>query len=229
MRILVTGGNSRFAKSLRKINTRYKFFFRDKKQLNILDLNSINKSLKAVKPSIVLHLGGLSRPISIHDKALDKSIDLNIIGTCNIVKACSKKNIKIIYLSTFHVYPGIRGNYKETDGVLPWNKYAWSKLGAESALNLYDNTLIIRVCMTEKPFVHKKAFNNVKSNYMFHEDAAKKIVKLFRYKGLVNVGGKIQTIYQFVKKTNPKIKKKNAKSIPLNQTMNLNKMKKLIG
>ena len=36
-------------------------------------------------------------------------------------------------MSTSYVYEGVRGNYKETDPVLPWNNYAWSKLGGECA------------------------------------------------------------------------------------------------
>ena len=48
-------------------------------------------------PSHVLHLAGLSRPMDIHEKDIIKSIDLNIIGTCNLVKEASKKNAKFIY------------------------------------------------------------------------------------------------------------------------------------
>ena len=88
--------------------------------------------------------------MNLHDKDINRSIDLNIIGTANITKACVKKNVKLIYLSTNYVYPGIRGNYKEIDPVKPFNNYAWSKLGGEASVQLYKNSLILRVCMTEK-------------------------------------------------------------------------------
>ena len=52
--------------------------------------------------------------MNIHDKMINKSIDLNIIGTANLVKVCMKK-IKIIFFSTSYVYPGTKGNYKEND------------------------------------------------------------------------------------------------------------------
>ena len=65
----------------------------------------------------------------IHEKEISKSINLNIIGTCNLVAACSEKKIKIIYFSTQYVYPGKKGNYKETDSLLPTMNYGWSKLG----------------------------------------------------------------------------------------------------
>ena len=69
-------------------------------------------------------------------KNIDISIDNNIIGTCNVVKACKKLKIKLIYLSTSYVYPGLKGNYKETSPLLPYNNYAWSKLGGECAVQM---------------------------------------------------------------------------------------------
>ena len=90
-KILVTGGNGRFAKILKNVKSKYKFIFRSKSELNILSLNSIKKNLKKFKPHYILHLGGLSRPMSEHEKNLSKSIKLNIIGTCNLVIESSKK------------------------------------------------------------------------------------------------------------------------------------------
>ena len=121
--------------------------------MNILSVNSIKRNLEKLKPDCVLHLAGLSRPMSIHDKMINKSIDLNIIGTANLVKMCNLFKKKLIFFSTGYVYPGTKGNYKENDPLLPWNNYGWSKLGAESAVQMYKNSLIIRACMTEKPFV----------------------------------------------------------------------------
>ena len=228
-KIIVTGGDGRFAKELRKLKSKYKFIFRNKKQLNILSLSSIKKNIKTYKPNYLLHLAGLSRPMSIHDYNINKSIDLNIIGTCNLVKMCSEKNLKMIFFSTSYVYPGKKGNYKEADPVLPWNNYGWSKLGAESAVQMYDNSLIIRACMTEKPFVHNQAFDNVKSNFIFHEDIAKIFIRLINKKGIINLGGKSQTIYKFAKKFKKNIKKVKSKGqLPLNMDMNLNKLKKFI-
>ena len=177
-KIIVTGGSGRFAQELKKVKSRYKFFFRNKKQLNILSIKSIENNFNKFKPDCILHLAGLSRPMSIHDKDINKSIDLNIIGTSNLVKICNKKKIKIIFFSTGYLYPGTKGNYTEKDPLLPWNNYGWSKLGAESAVQMYKNSLIIRACMTEKPFLHKSAFSNVRSNFIFHDNFAKIFIKI---------------------------------------------------
>jgi len=96
---------------------------------------------------------------------------------------------------------------------------------------MYKNSLILRITMTEKPFLHKKAYSNLKSNFMFHEDLVKILPKILSQKGILNVGGKSQSVYSFAKKNNKNVKKTKAKkssSLPLNQTMNLAKLKKII-
>ena len=231
--IVVTGGSGRFAQSLKKTKSKYKFIYPSKNLLNITNLNSIKKILSKVKPKSVLHLAGLSRPMIEHEKNIRKSINLNIIGTANLVNICSELEIKLIYFSTSYVYPGKKGNYKEHDALLPWNNYAWSKLGGECAVQMYKNSLILRVSMTEKPFMHKKAFANVKLNFIFHDQLAKILIKIIDRKGIINVGGPTKTVYNFAKKYNPKVKKifikKNSLyNFPLNSFMNLSKLKKII-
>ena len=228
VKILVTGADSRFGKLLKKLKTKYKFIFRNKKELNILSTSSIKKNFKKFKPNYILHLAGLSRPMEIHDKNIEKSINLNIVGTANLVGEAYKKNIKMVYLSTSYVYPGTKGNYKETDPIKPWNNYSWSKLGGECSVQMYKNSLIIRLCMTEKPFVHKKAYANVKLNFMFQEDAAKLLLRIINKKGIINLGGQSQTVYNFAKKYNKNIKKIYSKGeFPKRMDMNLSKIKNL--
>lgn len=228
-KILVTGGNGRFALELKKIKTKHRFIFLDKKKLNILNKLSILKAIDKYKPKIILHLAGLSRPMSIHEKKISESINLNIIGTCNVVNSCIQRKLKIIYFSTSYLYPGKKGNYRESDGLYPWNNYGWSKLGGESAVQMYKNSLILRVCMTEKPFVHKRAYANVKSNFIFQDELANLFLKLIYKKGVYNIGGKSQTIFNFAKKTNIKIKKIFSNGeFPLKQNMNLEKINKTL-
>ena len=142
-------------------------------------------------------------------------------------------NIKLIYFSTHYVYPGKKGNYAETDPLLPVNNYAWSKLGGESSVHLYENSLILRVCMTQKPFVHKKAFADVKTSFIYHDEVAQIIFKLLNKKGIINIGGKPKYVYDFAKKDNPIIKKifltKHLKfGMPINSSMNIDKLKKIL-
>jgi len=231
--IIITGGSGRFGVYLKKVRSSHKLFFPNKKELNILKPKSIESYLKTKKANIVIHLAGLSRPMDIHNREIEKSIDLNIIGTANVTKVCSKKNIKLIYFSTNYVYPGTKGNYAETDPLLPVNNYAWSKLGGEASVQLYENSLILRVCMTEKPFVHDKAFTNVKTSFMYHDVVAKILFKVMNKKGILNIGGLPRYIYDFAKEEKINIKRIYLKKhldlgMPINSSMNISKMKKII-
>jgi len=230
-KILVTGGDGRFAKILRKKNVLLNLYFTSKKECNILDLNSLEKIIKKIKPKIIMHCAGLSRPMNIHEKDIIKSINLNIIGTANVVKMCKKFKIKLIYFSTGYVYEGTKGNYSEKDPVKPFNNYGLSKLGGECAVQMYKRSLILRITMTEKPFLYDKAYTNLESNYMFHEDLVNILPKIISKKGIINVGGDTQSVFNFAKKYNNKIvpiklTKKN--KLPLNQTMSLKKLKAII-
>ena len=229
--ILVTGGQGRFAKVLKKNNKFLNLYFASKKECNILNIKSLEKIIKKLKPKIILHCAGLSRPMKIHQKKIEKSIDLNIVGTANVVKVCKKNNIKIIYFSTGYVYEGKKGNYSEKDPVKPFNNYGLSKLGGECAVMMYKNSLILRITMTESPFMYKKAYTNLKSNFMFHEDLVKILPKIINYKGILNVGGKTQSVFSFAKLHNKKVKKIKLSikdKLPFNQTMNTSVLKRLI-
>ena len=145
----------------------------------------------------------------------------------------TKKYVKLIYFSTNYVYPGTRGNYKESDSLLPVNNYAWSKLGGECAVQMYKNSLILRLCMTERPFIHKEAFYNVKTSFIYHDEVAKILLKLINVRGILNIGGPTKSVYNFAKADNPYIKKillKNKKKInmPFNSSINIEKLKKIL-
>ena len=116
--------------------------------------------------------------------------------------------------------------------LLPVNNYAWSKLGGESAVQMYKNSLILRLCMTERPFVHKAAFFDVINSFMYHDEVIKILPKLLNKKGIINVGGKTQSIFNFAKKYNKNIKKKYLKNnkrikMPFNSSVNIKKLKSI--
>ena len=234
-KIIITGGNGRFANILKKSFNGKNIFYLNKKEFNILSKRSIEKKINLIKPDIILHLAALSRPLSIHEKEISKSIDINILGTCNLVKICEANSIKLIYMSTHYVYPCKKGNYVESNSLLPSNNYSWSKLGGECAVQMYlKNSLIIRVAMFETPFPYEYAYTNIKSSFLSHNDVAKILPKIIQKKGIINLGGKRQSIYNFAKETNKNVKP--SKYIPSSKkikvvrdsSININKLKSFI-
>ena len=141
----------------------------------------------------------------IHEDNPSLSIQTKIIGTSNVVLMCERYNKKIIYISTDYVYEGTDGNYKETGTMKPFTKYGWSKLGGECAVQMYDNHLILRMAMNKKPFPHPKALKDMRKSLMYIEDAAKVTLQLLDETGIINVGGKSQSVYDFVKEENANV------------------------
>ena len=66
---------------------------------------------------------------------------------------------------------------------------------------------------------------------MYHEDFVKILPKLINKKGIINVGGKSQSVYSFAKSKKLNVKKKLAKKsfkLPLKQDMNLKLLKSIL-
>tara|TARA_R100001377_G_scaffold16191_2_gene8231 strand:- start:2013 stop:2735 length:723 start_codon:yes stop_codon:yes gene_type:complete len=239
LKILITGGNGEFCKHLivqaiflKGIHT---FLTPTKKELDIRDSVSIDRYVQTHLEQFdyVIHAGAITRPMVIHEDNPSLSIHTNIIGTSNVVLMCEKYNKKIIYISTDYVYEGIDGNYKETDAMKPFTKYGWSKLGGECAVQMYDNHLILRMAMNKKPFPHPKALKDMRKSLMYIEDAAKITLQLLDEIGTINVGGKSQSVYDFVKEENVNVKPIYLKDISdvnmaTDCSMDTAKMKKVI-
>ena len=232
-KIIFTGGSGKFGKIFKKFHAKKKnIFYPSSKIFDVTNIKKMEKFIRNVKPKFIIHTAAVSRPMKLHEKNIQKSININIVGTSNLVNLCQKYKIKLIYFSTNYVYPFKNGNYKEDNPILPINNYAWSKLGGECAVQMLKNSLILRICMTEKPFLYKFAYTNLKTNFMFHEDFAKVFFKLINKKGIINIGGPVQSVYNFAKKNNKGIKKSilrsQKNSLPLNSTMNVGKFKKIL-
>jgi len=230
-KILITGGDSRFCFYLKKVFYGKNIIYCNKKKLNILDFSKMTKILKKEKIKIFIHVAALSRPMEIHEKNLELSILTNIIGTANVVRACKKLNIKLVYFSTNYVYPCIKGNYKESDPLLPINNYGWSKLGGECAVKMLKNSLILRLAMTDFPFSYPKAIKDCYSSFIYNKSFAKILPNLLNQKGIINIGGKRQTIYSFAKKDNPNIQpisKNKYLNYPKDSSVSILKMRKIL-
>jgi dTDP-4-dehydrorhamnose reductase len=68
---------------------------------------------------------------------------------------------------------------------------------------------------------------------MYHEDVVKILFKLINKTGIINIGGPKMSVYNFAKKENKKVIKKkllknNKIGMPINSSMNINKVKKIL-
>lgn len=169
-------------------------------ELDVTRPDTIEKYVSNTDVYGVLHAAAFISPPKI-DKDPLQAIAVNIIGTANIVSACIKHQKKVIYISTDYVFDGVKGNYSETDAVHPVNKYAWSKLGGESAVQMSDNHLIIRTSFGAPVFPYEQAYVDQWTSRETVDKIAEKIVKLLENDatGIVHVGGVRKSVLDYAK------------------------------
>ena len=153
---------------------------------------------------VLLHGAAFTSPPRV-DADPGRAVDTNVIGTANVVKLCMRRGLKLVYISTDYVFRGDAGRYKESDAVSPVNKYAWSKLGGECAVRLYDNSLIVRTTFGPDAFPYPKAFSDQWTSRESVSQIAKKIVGLLDLdvRGVLHVGGARRTVLEYARSLSP--------------------------
>ena len=194
--MLFTGANGLLGSKLKELLPNS--LFTDLEDFDVTDYSQMKDYIEAHTIELLFHAAAFTSPPLI-DKDPLTAIETNIIGTSNVVKLCMEYNIRLIYISTDYVFKGDVGNYREEDPVYPVNKYAWSKLGGECAVRLYDNALIIRTSFGPDVFQFEKAFTDQWTSRESVSRVAEKFVKLIKkdITGTVHVGGERRTVYQY--------------------------------
>ena len=158
MKILITGGSGLLGSNLIKIlSTNHEILAPAHKYLDITDYNSLFLTIYDFKPDLIIHCAAIAKFSVAENKPVD-TINTNIIGTSNIARLCISNNIKMVYISTSHVFDGTKGNYKPTDKVNPLTKYSKSKVAGEMATLIHDNSLVIRTEFCEETFPFETAY-----------------------------------------------------------------------
>lgn len=113
---LITGANGRvgnyLVRELNRRGERVKVFMRKSSKIrslegadcefvfgDVLDIESLEKAMEGV--DIVFHLAGY---INISNTEREKTFQINIQGTQNVVDVCLAKNIKLVYASSIHAF-----------------------------------------------------------------------------------------------------------------------------
>ena len=197
-KIIFTGGSGLLGSEFRKIRPDIDYL--SSGEFNVTNYDQMKKYVESHSCDLLIHAAAFTSPPLIEKNPL-KALEVNITGTANIVKLCMEFGIRLIYISTDYVFKGDKGNYKETDPVYPVNKYAWSKLGGECAVRMYDKSLIIRTTFGPNVFPYPKAFIDQWTSRESVAVIAGKIAKLLDKDicGVIHVGGKRKTVYEYAK------------------------------
>lgn len=197
-KIIFTGGSGLLGSEFRKILS--DIDYPSSKEFNVTDYYQMKQYVESNGCDLIIHAAAFTSPPLIEKDPL-KALEVNIVGTSNVVTVCAEYNARLIYISTDYVFKGNKGNYKETDSVYPVNKYAWSKLGGECVVRMYDKSLIIRTTFGPNIFPYEKAFIDQWTSRESVSIIARQISKLIdkNITGVIHVGGKRKTVFEYAK------------------------------
>ena len=219
--ILLTGGSGKLGTAIIKSKIFSSLLVPSRNILDITNSATTKNFFDDNDIDAVIHCAALARMAQC-EKDPVKAIKTNIIGTSNLVTAVMKKeeklkkSIRFIYISTDGVYSGTKGNYSEQDPTIPYNKYGWTKLGAEGVVNLLSNFCIIRTRFFDPdniPFNESAVdayTSSVPVNYL-----VKSIAKMIEndFVGTINIGGERKSDYDLYRVFNNLLKPCKLKDI----------------
>lgn len=200
--LLVTGGSGLLGGELRNILPGADFPTRT--ALDVTDLAGMQGYVRDRSVGVILHAAAVTSPPRVDNDPL-RALETNVIGTANLVKLCMEGAIRLVYVSTDYVFRGDTGNYSEEDPMFPVNRYAWSKLGGECAVRLYENALIIRTSFGPNVFPYEKAFIDQWTSRESVKVIARKIAALVESNltGTIHIGGERRTVMEYAMSLNP--------------------------
>ena len=225
MKIVLFGGSGLLGSELRKIDK--DIIAPSSSEVNIINQKSVFDFIEKHKPDMVINSSALLDNRKI-EKDPTMAIQTNIIGSANISLACIKNNARLVYISTDYIYKGDRGNYKETDEILPFNLYAWSKLGGETSTTMVNNHLIIRTSFGANKFTYKYAFNDKYASKDYVDVVAPMIYEacVSSLIGILNLGSERKTLFDYANKRSdvlPQSLNDTYFSTPVDTSFNLQK------
>jgi dTDP-4-dehydrorhamnose reductase len=113
-------------------------------KLDITNQNQVSKTYGKLKPEIVIHTASETN-VDKCETQKQQAWKINVEGTRNVAKACSKINSKLVYISTDYVFNGEKGRYTEQDETNPINYYGLAKLeGEKQTISHCQNHVILR-------------------------------------------------------------------------------------
>jgi len=119
--------------------------------VDLLDRHAVRENIRSVQPDVIFHLAAQAA-IPLSWKEPQKTFELNVIGTINILEAVSPENqsctLIIIGSADQYGYTGSSEPISENEKLLPRNPYAISKKTQEEVALLYAKTFNLDVRLT---------------------------------------------------------------------------------
>lgn len=212
-RIAVTGGDGLLAKQLKSDSEGLIMTNFSKNECTV----GRNDRFEILDPfKTIVHTAAMINVNDVNDNR-DEFVLTNIVGTSNLARYCIKHNKRLVYISTDYVYDGnLGGNHSENDPINPYNLYAWSKLGGESAVRFVPNHVIIRTSFGKSEFPYKKGYDNLYTSKDYVDVISPMIIKVLKNKnfvGVVNIGTHKKSMYEYATSRNSNVERSSLETI----------------
>lgn len=204
--------------------TGWRFISRKKNNLDITKPGTYSNLIKGY--NVIINCIACTDTYST-DK--EKHWGVNYKAVANLVNLCNINRIKIVHISTDHIYAN--SETEATEETIPqpiptW--YGYTKMLGDAHVQMAaDNYLVIRESHKPYPFPYPQAWSNQHTNGDYTPVIAKLIIQLVKNNaiGVYNVGTETKTWFNYTKEefnTSPISKPKEA---PEDVTMDLTKLK----
>lgn len=154
LKIALTGANGLVgSRIVELLKNDFTFLPLSRQDMDITDNNEVNERLHRVEFDLFLHLAAYT----LVDKAESEkelAYAINVRGTQNIYEAVTKKNKKLIYVSTDFVFDGRNPPYYEDSKPNPLGIYAKTKYEGERVV--IDGGMIVRISYPYRAIFDKK-------------------------------------------------------------------------
>jgi dTDP-4-dehydrorhamnose reductase len=113
-------------------------------QLDISDRDSVLKRVEAIKPEVIVHTGGMTKPTAC-EKEPALAYRVNVEGTAHLVEAARSVGARFIFLSSDLVFDGSAERYDEDSPTHPLSVYGRTKVKGEELVRTgSDDFAIVR-------------------------------------------------------------------------------------
>jgi dTDP-4-dehydrorhamnose reductase len=197
-KVFITGGSGALGKVLiKQLKTgseSYDVLSPSSKDCNILDFKNLESILKKYSPNIIIHLAAFVDTFGCEND-IKKAIDVNVIGTANLVKLCLDIDCTFVYISSEYVFSGEKGNYTTTDRLDPLNVYGKTKASSEYLVSTLPDYKIIRAPFIRK--IYPKVFTDQYCSRYFIDEISAKIIKniFFNYDNITHIASERMSLY----------------------------------
>ena len=114
------------------------------KNIDLTNANDICSIIDNESIDLIINASGYTN-IEKCEKFVDEAIKVNTTIPLNLAKVSDAHGIKLVHISTDHLFSGCKKFYKETSKIEPQNVYALTKYQGETViLKNCTNSLIIR-------------------------------------------------------------------------------------